>query len=157
MRQMTFWHPASLVATCFGAGLLPRAPGTWGSLASLPAAAFLAWSTGPGGLFIGAVVVTLLGWWAIPIYLADSKEHDPGRVVVDEVAGQFLALIPAGLNPWLYLAGFVLFRLFDVRKPWPVSWANDHVHGPSGVLLDDILAGVYAAVGVGLLGWWMEN
>ena len=142
------WHPAALVATWFGAGLLPRAPGTWGSLAALPFAFALQWRGGWVALAVGALLVLALGLWAIGVYLRGAQESDPGRVVVDEVFGQFLALLPAATDPLLFALAFVLFRLFDIWKPWPVGWADRRFHGPMGVMLDDGIAGLYAAAGI---------
>lgn len=148
-------HPALWLATWFGAGLLPKAPGTWGSLAALP----FAWViTGLGGapLLAGAVVVvSLVGWWAADRYARASAVADPGQVVIDEVAGQWLVLtmVPQDLSG--YLLGFLLFRLFDIVKPWPVSWADRRVKGGLGIMLDDLLAGAYGLAVLALLRpWW---
>ncbi len=95
---LPFWHPASLLATWFGSGLLPKAPGTWGSLASLPCAIVIAALAGPWGLLAAVLAVTVAGLWAADVYAARSGESDPGEVVIDEVAGQWLALVPAALD-----------------------------------------------------------
>jgi phosphatidylglycerophosphatase A len=153
MSAPPLWHPATLIATWFGSGLLPRAPGTWGSLAALPFAFALQWWGGWVALAIGALAVLLLGWWAIGVYLHKAEESDPGPVVVDEVFGQFLALLPATPDPLLYAAAFALFRLFDVWKPWPVGWVDRRLDGPMGVMLDDGIAGFYAAAGIVALRW----
>jgi len=159
------WLPSSLLATWFGAGLLPGAPGTWGSLAALPFGWLIFWAGGPLGLLAGTVAVFCLGLWAAQGYEQLAGVKDPGVIVIDEVAGQWLALIPAGLHggglqggslslPGVVLA-FVLFRLFDVTKPWPIGWADRHLKGAFGIMADDIIAGVYAAVLVyGLLWLW---
>jgi phosphatidylglycerophosphatase A len=151
------------VATFFGAGLLPWAPGTWGALAALPIAWALHVLTGPLGLVLATGVATLAGWWATAAETRDSADQDPSEIVIDEVAGQWVALWPvslgaahAGLDPlrlWPgILAAFVLFRAFDILKPGPVGWA-DRLHTPLGVMLDDVIAGVLAAIGVGALAW----
>ena len=75
---------------------------------------------------------------------------DPQTVVVDEAAGQCIALLPAALNPWAFAAGFVLFRLFDIVKPWPIRLAERRIPGALGVMVDDVLAGLYAAALIGL-------
>ncbi|MCB2101333.1 MAG: phosphatidylglycerophosphatase A [Rhodobacterales bacterium] len=142
------WAPATVLATWFWTGWLPGAPGTWGSLAALPVGWALSWWGGWPALLAGAAVVTALGTWAAGRYVADSgggADADPGSVVVDEVAGQWIALLPAALEPLHVAAGFVLFRLFDIGKPWPVSWADRRVKGAWGIMLDDLLAGAYAA------------
>lgn len=147
-------HPAFLIATWFGAGLLPRAPGTWGSLAALPFAWALAWWGGPMALAAATVVVFLVGWWAAAVYVRRTGRQDPGEVVVDEVAGQWLTLVMVPPDPLLYLAGFALFRLFDIRKPWPVGWADREIGGGLGVMVDDVFAGLYAAVIMIAILWW---
>jgi phosphatidylglycerophosphatase A len=138
------WLPSTLLATWFGAGLLPRAPGTWGSLAALPFGVGLYWLSGPLGLAAASLGVFLIGLWAAQSYERTAAVKDPGAIVIDEVAGQWLTLIPAGLNPWAVLLAFLLFRLFDVIKPWPISWADRHLKGSFGVMADDIIAAAYA-------------
>lgn len=137
-------HPAFLLSTWFGIGLLPRAPGTWGSLAALPFAWVLAVNYGPLALALAAVIVSFVGWWAASVYVNRTGADDPGEVVIDEVAGQWLALVFVPPDPLLYLAGFAAFRLFDIRKPFPVGWLDRHIGGGLGVMLDDIAAGFYA-------------
>ncbi len=154
---LSFAHPASLVATVFGAGLSPVAPGTVGSLVAVPLAWLLMWASGPLGLFVAAVAVFALGWWASTVYVERTRIADPGAVVVDEVAGQWLVLVVAPLNVWYFAAGFVLFRVFDIVKPWPVSWADRRIKGGLGVMLDDVLAGVYGGAVMLLVVWFVED
>lgn len=151
------WHPATLIATWFGSGLIAPAPGTWGSLAALPFAFALQWWGGWMALAIGAAAIFLAGWWAIGVYLRDVEESDPGRVVADEVFGQWLALLPAALDPLHYAVAFALFRLFDIWKPWPASWVDRQVHAPLGIMLDDGVAGLYAAAGIMALRYLMPG
>jgi len=134
------WH----VATWFGVGLMPKAPGTWGSLAAVPFAYGLHHWLGAAGLAAAAVAVFLVGVWASEQFRRRSGDEDPQTVVVDEVAGQWLALVPAGDDILLYAAGFFLFRLFDIWKPWPASWADRELGGGLGIMLDDAIAGLYA-------------
>ncbi len=142
--------PRILLATWFGAGYAPKAPGTFGSVAALPVGWIIAVSGGWEMLFAAAVLVTVIGVWAADGYMAESGTHDPGPVVIDEVAGQWLAMVPAsalGAPAVLGIAlAFVLFRLFDILKPWPISWADKQVGGGFGVMLDDVLAGVAAGL-----------
>ena len=150
-------NPAVLLATWFGSGLLPKAPGTWGSLAALPLAWLIQTATGWMGLAIGVLVVFGIGIWAANGYTARLGGDDPGPVVIDEVAGQWLSLLPAAyfvpLSPdlALYGAAFLLFRLADIFKPWPVSWADSTIKGGLGIMLDDILAAVYAGLALTLI------
>ena len=144
--DLPFFHPAALVATWGGSGLLPGAPGTWGSLTTLPFAWAVASYAGPHWLLLASAVAFAAGLVATRRYLRNSRQKDPGSVVVDETAGQFLALAAVPADPLWYLAGFVLFRAFDILKPWPVSWADRDLPGEWGVMVDDLLAGGYALV-----------
>ncbi len=144
--SLGFWHPAHLIATWGGAGLLRPAPGSWGSLAALPCADGLQAGCGPAGLTVAAIVLFAAGCWATRVYLGAVGGHDPPTVVVDEVVGQWLALLPAALDPLLYLAGFAFFRGFDIIKPWPIGLAERRIPGAYGVMLDDVLAGLYAGL-----------
>jgi phosphatidylglycerophosphatase A len=143
---LPYWHPAVLFATWFGTGLLPVMPGTWGSLAALPCAWAIHAVSGPAGLIIATGIIFAAGWWAAAKVTKASGVEDPGAIVIDEVAGQWLTLLSAPLNPLSWILAFLLFRVFDIRKPWPASWAQRHVRGGLGVMLDDLLAAVYAAL-----------
>lgn len=148
--------PATLIVTWFGSGLLPKAPGTWGSLFALPFAAAIHVLAGSIGLVIAATIAFLAGWVASNAYLAaarasGSSNEDPSEIVIDEVAGQWLTLAVIPFDPLLYGAGFLLFRLFDVVKPWPVNLIDRKVKGGLGVMLDDIGAAIYAAAALLLL------
>jgi phosphatidylglycerophosphatase A len=148
------------IATVFGIGHIRPAPGTWGSLAALPLALALMWLGGPWLLVAATLAAVVAGFVAVQgdITVGDP---DPSHVVIDEVAGQWVALFPvafgavaagasyAALWPG-WVAAFVLFRLFDIWKPGPVGWA-DRQQGASGVMMDDLIAGLFAAVGVILL------
>lgn len=144
-------NPAILLATWFGAGLMPKAPGTWGSLAALPFAWIIVSLGGSSALDVACLVVYVVGVWAADKTIKVTGIHDPGLVVIDEVVGQWIVLIFTPLNPLLYLVGFGLFRLFDIFKPWPVSWADQKIEGGTGVMLDDVLAGLYGLALIQLL------
>ncbi|MDW8443712.1 MAG: phosphatidylglycerophosphatase A [Acetobacteraceae bacterium] len=134
------------IASLFGAGFLRPAPGTWGSLAALvPGAAVLAW-VGPIAVLAGAGLIAAAGWWAVAVELARDGEEDPEWIVIDEAAGQWLALAGLPGFGWVGVAlAFALFRLFDIAKPGPVGWA-DRRRGATGVMLDDLAAGALAAL-----------
>lgn len=149
-------HPAVLLATWFGSGYLPAAPGTWGSLAALPCAWLIFNLAGRPGLAVAAVIFFVIGIWSADIYIRKSGAHDPGPVVIDEVVGQWLTLLAVTPDPLLYAVGFALFRFFDVVKPWPVSWADRRVAGGLGVMLDDVLAAGYAATVLYVLSSWLQ-
>ncbi|MDP7486506.1 MAG: phosphatidylglycerophosphatase A [Alphaproteobacteria bacterium] len=140
---------SALLATWFGTGFLPKAPGTWGSLVALPFAFVIQTLAGQFTLLLGSVVVFGIGCWAAEVYIQQTGRKDPGEVVIDEVAGQWLTLAVVPVSPLAYGLGFVLFRLTDIFKPWPISWLDQNIEGGAGVMVDDMVAGVYA----GLVLW----
>lgn len=145
--------PRILVATGLGSGYLPRAPGTWGSLLAAVAAWPIAGFGGGPGLIAAAVVAAAIGLPAIAAYQRASGQPDPREVVIDEVAGQWLALAACPPDPAWWLAGFAAFRVFDIVKPPPIRWVDRHVKTAAGVMLDDLLAGIYAAGTILLVRW----
>ncbi|KAB7739352.1 phosphatidylglycerophosphatase A [Parvibaculum sedimenti] len=151
---LRFADPVALIATWFGSGLMPKAPGTWGSLAALPPALFLAWLGGPLALIIGAALAFVIGIPAASRYAAAKGTEDPSEVVIDEVAAQWLVLAALPLAPVAWGAGFLLFRFFDVVKPWPVSLADARLKGGPGIMLDDIVAAVYAILAILLIRYF---
>jgi phosphatidylglycerophosphatase A len=146
------WHPAIVLGTWFGAGLLPVTPGTWGSLAALPVAWAIQARWGAAGLLAGTILVFALGCWASAAIIAASGLKDPGAIVSDEVVAQWLVLTAAPQSLLVYVIGFLLFRVADILKPWPASWADRRVPGALGVMLDDIIAALYAGAIVALIG-----
>lgn len=155
---------ALAIATWGGSGLLPVAPGTWGSAATLPLFVLLAWL--PDGLYALAVAGLLVaGVWA-----ADRAERhwgvkDDTRIVIDEVVGQLVAWAPLlalrgrglGFSTWaaLVVTGFVAFRVLDVWKPGPARWFERSFPGGAGVVLDDVMAGVLGAAATGAAVLWV--
>lgn len=153
---------ATLIGTVGGVGHLRPAPGTWGSLAALPLALVLHWWGGFPLLAAASVVAFFAGWWATAMMTRDQTDKDPSHVVIDEVAGQWIALWAISAPTWNmgieitrlwpgWIAAFVLFRVFDILKPGPVGRA-DRRGDPLGVMLDDVIAGVFAALGTFVLG-----
>ncbi|GAB0148979.1 phosphatidylglycerophosphatase A [Marichromatium sp. PS1] len=133
------------IAFGFGSGLAPRAPGTFGTLAAIPLYLLFAGLSWP--FYLGLLVLaTGIGIWACGRTARELGVHDPSAIVWDEFAGFWLtmAVAPAGWG-WI-LAGFLLFRLFDIWKPWPVRLADRHVEGGLGIMLDDLIAGAMAAL-----------
>ncbi len=158
-----------IITTFFYVGHLRPAPGTWGSLAALPAGWVLHMLGGPVLLGLGIIASFTLGWWATYLETKDKDDHDPSEIVIDEVAGQWIAILPISLgaahvgadilNLWPgWISAFVLFRLFDILKPGLIGRA-DRRGDALGVMLDDIIAGISAALGVillaGLAHWVM--
>ncbi len=141
---------ALAIATLGGVGRLPKAPGTFGTLATLPVC-FLVQELGFTVHLAVTAAVTAVGIWATAVACDRLGEKDPKQVVVDEAAGMLLTMLAAPTGwPWL-LAGFALFRLFDIRKPWPVGWLDRNIAGAWGVMADDLAAGVYAGLILALL------
>lgn len=133
-----------LIASGFGLGFLPKAPGTWGSLGALPVA-WAVWSVAGSWAVLGlAAILVVAGTAAVKSALSDSDVHDPSWVVVDEIAGQCLVLAPFPPDPITYALGFLLFRAADIVKPWPASAIDRRMTGPFGAMLDDLVAGLYA-------------
>ncbi len=136
---------AKWISLGFGSGKMPFAPGTFGTLVAVPI--YLLLSKLP--LMQYALVTLLLliiGIWAAQKYSEFLGVHDHGSIVWDEVIGYLITmmLVPA---EWLWIVlGFVLFRLFDIWKPWPINLLDKHVHGGFGIMIDDVLAGIYAAI-----------
>ena len=138
-------HPVNFLALGFGSGLAPVAPGTAGTLVAIPVYLLLQ----PLALDQYLVLLAALFVAGIPICAFTAKRldvHDHPGIVWDEVVGYLvtMAFAPTG---WLWvMAGFILFRIFDVAKPWPILWLDRQVSGGLGIMLDDLLAGVFAAV-----------
>lgn len=139
---------ATFLATFGYSGLIRPAPGTWGTVAGVPFAWLLLDLGGAPAVAAAAVAAFLIGWWAAHVHMtATGNMSDPSEIVIDEVAGLWVAYLAAPDNGWLWLlAAFLLFRLFDIWKPGPIGWADRHVKGALGVMVDDIVAGAAAAL-----------
>ena len=159
--------PAVWISTVFGVGYAPVAPGTFGSaLAVLAFPALL--RLGPAAFVLAIVLVTAVGVWASERSESYFGTTDDGRIVIDEVAGQWIALLPLIVFPGsgayelsgnphqlgMLVTGFVLFRGFDIWKPGPVRWAERGFRGGIGVMADDVVAGVLAALVLAGPAWW---
>lgn len=143
--------PSTILSTWFYVGLIPFAPGTFGSLAALPFGFLAVWLFGWVGILVFAMLAYLIGLWAVGRYMAITGRKDPGEVVIDEVAAQMMPLLiaPVEILPWL--TAFVLFRIFDILKPFPCGYIDRKHHGGFGVMTDDLAAGVYAMLGMLIL------
>lgn len=145
-------NPNHFFAFGFGCGLAPKAPGTFGTLAAVPVYWLIQDLNWP--LYLSWLLVT----FALGVLWCDRSSkalgvHDHGGIVWDEFVGYWITMFmaPAG---WLWIIiGFVLFRLFDIVKPWPIRWLDQKVHGGFGIMLDDLVAGIFAAVCLQLLHW----
>lgn len=149
LTKFVFSHPIHFLSFGFGSGLAPKAPGTFGTLAGIPI--YLLMFQLPLLDFIGlTLLLSLLG-----IYLCDvtakqlvnkqlSATHDYGGIVWDEICGLLVTLIGVSFSWNNLLAGFILFRFFDILKPWPISWLDKKVKGGLGIMVDDLVAGLMA-------------
>ncbi len=135
--------PLLFLAFGFGSGLAKKAPGTFGTLAAVPLYCLLA-QTGDLIYTLVTVAATVSGIWICGIAAEKLGEHDFKGIVWDEVAGYLVTLWAFPFNWKTLILGFILFRFFDIIKPWPISWADRRIHGGIGIMLDDILAGIMA-------------
>lgn len=136
---------ATALATLGPVGHFPKAPGTWGSLTAVIAAPWLFLSMPLWWRILVLAAILAVGTWACDRAEKVYAKKDPGCVVVDELFGQWLTLLFfPGLSVWYLGLGFVLFRVFDIFKPWPVKWAETAFPGGLGVMVDDGVAGLYA-------------
>jgi len=148
---------AAALATLGPVGHFPKAPGTWGSLAAVVAAPWLFLTLSLPLRAAALALVFFVGTWACGRAEIVMGKKDPGCVVVDELFGQWLTLLFFAAMPIWYLpAAFVLFRIFDILKPWPVKWAENAFPGGYGVMLDDGVAGLYAMGCLHLLAYFVS-
>jgi len=145
LNKLRFDHPATWLATWGGLGLLKPAPGTWGTLGALPFGFLILYSGGVLSLLLASIVVFVIGVWSARHYEQMVHEKDSSMIVIDEVAGMWVALLPATLSFGAFTVAFLAFRFFDILKPWPIRILDKKFKGPFGVMIDDILAGLMAA------------
>lgn len=156
VNHLPYWHPAFLLSTWFGAGLLRPAPGTWGTVAALPFAWVISAYFTPWFLLPASIAIFALGVWSSARYSKATDTHDASEIVIDEVAGIWLALAFAPVSLTAFALAFVLFRFFDITKPWPIGWADKTLPGGLGIMTDDMIAGAFAGIIVYLVnhyGW----
>ena len=135
-------NPVHFLAFGLGTGASPYAPGTVGTLLAVP----LVFLMSEWPLWVYAtvsLVVFIVGTWASDRTSKDIGVHDHGGIVIDEVAGYLVTMFAIPVNLWTLLVGFIVFRVFDILKPWPIGWFDRRVQGGLGIMLDDLLAGIY--------------
>lgn len=155
-EKISMKNPVHFLALGFGSGLSPFMPGTAGTIAAIPLVLLIA-SFNSLPVFLTAVAVSCI----VGVYLCgktadDMEVHDHSAIVWDEVAGLLITMIAVPISWQTVLVGFLVFRFFDIVKPWPLSYFDKHVHGGFGIMIDDIIAGLFSlAVMHGLLfqGW----
>ncbi len=137
---------AFILGTWFGSGKAPVASGTFGSLAALPFAWAIMHFAGWPFLLAATVAVYFTGVWAAKIVMDETHTEDPSMIVIDEVAGMWITLLVTPLDPFSYMFAFAFFRVFDITKPFPVGWADTKLKNATGVMLDDVFAGMYGVI-----------
>ncbi|QTR49808.1 phosphatidylglycerophosphatase A family protein [Candidatus Thiothrix anitrata] len=143
LARTVLTSPVHFLAFGFGSGLSPKAPGTVGTLAAIPLYLLLM-NLPLTGYLLAVLLISVAGIWICGESSRRLGVHDHGGIVWDEFAG-FLLTMTAAPQSWAWIVlGFALFRLFDIWKPWPVRVADRQLHGGLGIMLDDILAGIYA-------------
>jgi len=145
-------NPIHFLAFGLGTGASPYAPGTVGTLLGIPLVVLLSqWSLWV--YLLATAVLTIIGVWVCDRTSKDIGVHDHGGIVIDEVAGYLVTMIAVPVNLWTLVAAFVVFRFFDIIKPWPIGWLDRRVQGGLGIMVDDLLAGIYG-LAVMWLGVW---
>jgi len=134
-----------LIATGFYSGYLPKAPGTWGSLVGVLLVFLL------NALSLQIYLSVVAGLFIVGSFVAGEAEkilddRDPGVVVIDEIVGMLITMIAVPVTPLTMALGFILFRGFDIAKPFPVNFFDQHFHGGLGIMLDDVVAGIYSLI-----------
>lgn len=154
LNQKVMTSPVNFLAFGFGSGLAPFAPGTFGTLAAIPL--YLLMSSLSLSLYLLiTAVVCVVGVWICGKSSEKLGVHDHSGIVWDEFAGYFITMIAAPTG-WLWIVvGFALFRLFDIWKPWPISLLDKNVGGGFGIMIDDILAGIFAFIGLQLMVYYI--
>ena len=137
-------HPVHFLSLGFGSGLAPKAPGTFGTIAAIPL--YLALATTSSEIYISiTIALFLIGIYLCQVTATALGVHDHGAIVWDEIVGFLVTMSFVKYSLISVIVGFLLFRLFDILKPWPISWLDKKVQGGLGIMLDDLLAAVFAA------------
>ncbi|REL30203.1 phosphatidylglycerophosphatase A family protein [Thalassotalea euphylliae] len=151
VTQFKLSDPVQFLALGFGSGLAPKAPGTFGTLAAIPLYLLMANYLTTNAYLIVTSLVSLAGIWICDKAAKSVNVHDHPAIVWDEIAGFLITMLFVPLSLTNVVLGFLLFRIFDIVKPWPISIADKKVHGGLGIMLDDILAGAIACLGLHLI------
>ena len=152
--EPNWFNPIHLLAFGFGSGAAPKAPGTWGTLAAV----LIYWplsQLSPEHYLLMLLVTSVMGIYICGQTARDLGVHDHGNIVWDEFVGFWITMFAAPVG-WVWVVvGFVLFRFFDIIKPWPISWIDKNITSGFGIMLDDVIAGVMAAGVLQGIAWWL--
>ena len=152
--EPNWFNPIHLLALGFGSGAAPKAPGTWGTLAAV----LIYWplsQLSPEHYLLMLLVTSVMGIYICGQTARDLGVHDHDSIVWDEFVGFWITMFAAPVG-WVWVVvGFVLFRFFDIIKPWPISWIDKKITGGFGIMLDDVIAGVMAALVLQGIAWWL--
>jgi phosphatidylglycerophosphatase A len=141
--RVSMKNPVHFLALGFGSGLVPVMPGTFGSLAAVPLL-LLAMNLSLPSFIAVTLIASVVGIYLCGKTADDMQVHDHGSIVWDEIAGMFVTLLFLPITASTLILGFLLFRIFDILKPWPIGIIDKRLHGGMGIMLDDILAGAMA-------------
>jgi len=138
-------NPLHLISLGFGSGLMPKAPGTFGTLVAIPV--FILLSQFNIWLYCAlTLLITVAGIYLCSYTSKALGVHDHSGIVVDEIAGYLITMIAVPADVYWILLGFILFRIFDILKPWPISWIDKNLQGGFGIMFDDVIAGVFSLI-----------
>jgi phosphatidylglycerophosphatase A len=163
-ESLSLTSPTAMIATWFGSGLIKPASGTWGSLASLPFIMVICLCFKSPVLLSAFIAITFIaGLWASKHYSIESNSHDASEIVIDETCGLSISCLPFFMynfsEYWhktlFFLAAFIIFRFFDIIKPWPIKWVDQHVEGAFGIMIDDVIAGLFTILTICLIGYFI--
>lgn len=143
--KFTLSDPIQFLALGFGSGLLPKAPGTYGTIAAIPIFIMMSYLT--VDLYLAVLVVmAITGIYICGKAASDAGVHDHPAIVWDEIVGYLITMFMVPMTWQSIIVGFILFRVFDIFKPWPISWLDQHCKGGFGIMIDDVLAGIFALI-----------
>lgn len=153
--KQVFTNPIHFLAFGFGSGLSPKAPGTMGTLVAIPLFYLMS------ELTLISYTILLIFITIISFYIAGKSAellgiHDHGGIVIDEICGYLVTMIMAPVTWQAVILGFILFRFFDIFKPWPIKFFDQHISGGIGIVVDDLMAGIYALLSLQLILWLVK-
>lgn len=154
--KLVFTNPIIFLAFGFGSGLAPKAPGTFGTLVSVPLYLLLM-NLATISYIVVCCLVSIIGIYICGYTAKALKTHDHPGIVWDEFAGFLITMIGISFSWTNVLIGFILFRIFDIFKPWPISWLDKKVSGGFGIMIDDIIAGLFSLLALHIILYFFDN